>query len=141
VVVETLASAPLVVEAETPHSTPLVQVGAAVPRLKLSTAACGVGVALFSQTIIKYGAPFASTAEPTQEMSELELVGVEVEDSNSSLPSRPTVQTGGVLRTVKVVVAAPLVTASTFWISFLPILNKKIKAKIRTPVMAVKIVI
>src|SRR3989338_5965367 len=136
VVVDTRACVEATVAVETPHCTPLLQTGGAVPRLPRSAAAVGVGVALPLQTIRKYGAPPELSASPTHEISSPELVGVLVDDSNSS--TAKLTQIGGVLSTVMVVVA---VCASTFSNSVLPALKRNTNAKTKIPDKAAAMVI
>jgi len=138
VVVAALAWAPLTVDVDTAQRVPAEHTGGTVPSVEVEKPA--VGVALVLQRIIKYGALFASVARPIQDTWFPELVGVEVEDWNSSRPSSPTFQTGGVLRTVKVVVAVPW-AAATRCNSVEPMFTIKTKANNNTPVKAVKMVI
>lgn len=138
VVVAARACWPLKVEVETAQRLPPAQIGGTVPSVDVET--CAVGVADVLQMIKKYGAPLASVARAIQDVVVPEFDGVVVEEGNSSRASSPTTQAGGVLSTVRVVVAVP-VWASAFCNSVLPIFNIKIKAKIKTPVNAVKTVI
>ena len=82
--VDTVDTAPLTVEAETPQRvTPAPQFGLAVPRVVVELVATGAGLLLL-QTKRKYGAPFESTAVARHCCTEPEFVGVEVEDSITS---------------------------------------------------------
>ena len=83
-VVETVETAPLTVEAETPHRvTPAPQFGLAVPRVVVEFVAIGAGL-LLRQISRKYGDPFESTAVARHCCTEPELVGVVVDDSITS---------------------------------------------------------
>src|SRR5690606_16982943 len=85
VVVDTVATLPLGVAAETPHRTvPLAQRGGAVPRLPISLAACAVGEALVSQISRKYGAPFESLPTACHCITLPELIGVAVAEAVNS---------------------------------------------------------
>jgi hypothetical protein len=84
VVVETVATAPLTVEVETPQRvTPAPQFGLAVPRVVVELVAIGAGELLL-QTRRKYGAPLESAAVARHCCTEPEFVGVVVEDSITS---------------------------------------------------------
>ena len=137
-VVETVDTAPLTVDADTPHLvTPAPQFGLAVPRVVVELVATGAGLLLL-QIKRKYGDPLESTAVARHCCTEPEFVGVEVDDSITSYGF--CVKAGGVFNTVSVVEAVLVAfTMRPNWCE--PASNRKATTNTITPVRAVRMVI